>query len=734
MISSHAKSSQGRKALEIYHEMCQQGFQPNLVTYLGVLRACTNIKDPMHGMVMHSHIVKSGLESEIAVGSTLVDMYGKCGKMEMAYSVFKKLENRNIVSWAAMIAGCAHCGQGLMAFQLFSEMNKKRINPDRVMFLCMLKACCSLAAVVPGLVIHSHIVELELEGNVTLGSSLIDLYAKCGCLHEAENVFTRIPEPNVVAWSTIINAYVDHQQEGLAIECFRSMQRAGIEPGRVAFLAVLKASGNIGSIIQGRLVHDHVIKVTKHMDLIIGNSLIDMYCKCGSLIEARTVFDSLKYRDLVTYGVMIAGYAQNEHAHIAIELFERMFQEGIKPDRAVLLAAIKACAVGNALDEGKLIHYELVGSKFEADLIVGTALAEMYITCGYLMEGWTIFKLLPSHDNVIWSTILMGLVKHKQSHLVFQHFKDMTENGLQLDVPLLLCILKASTDMRMILEGRLLHKQIVICGFHSDVAVRSSLIDLYAKCGYLEDAQNVFDESIEQNVVSWGAMISGYVQYGQGFVALDLYSRMQHEDLKPEDATFTSALLACSSVGALDQGKIIHMHILQSRSQSDLIIQNTLVDLYMKCNRPQEAQATFDRLQSPDVVSWSALIGGYALIGDFKSMRQCLYLMCQGGLSPDKILYMTMLSAFSHVGLAEDGQVCVQALTRDFRFWPCLQHSNCILDLLGRSGSLKEGTTFLQAMPISPNSLSLTSLLTSCRIYGHIMRARHCFEHPTEAW
>ncbi|MCO5575544.1 hypothetical protein L7F22_029345 [Adiantum nelumboides] len=728
VISRYAKSSQGKRALEVYHEIRQRGFDPNVVTYLGALKGCASIKDPNPGIVIHSHIVKSGLETDILMGSTLVDMYVKCGKMGMARSVFDKLENRNVVSWGAMIAGYAQCGQGLTALWMFYQMSEQGINPDRVMFLCILKACCSLEVLGQGLVIHNQIVEQELELDITIGSSLIDFYTKFGSFEEAENVFRRLSKPNIVAWSALINGYALHDRENLAFEHFEKMQQAGIEAGRVAFLSILKASVNIGAIAEGRLIHDRVIKANLEMDLTIGNMLVDMYSKCGSLPEAKSLFDSLSHRDVVTYGALIAGYALNGRGQVALELFKRMRKEGIKPDRVALLAAVKACTAACALDVGKVIHYELIGSKFDLEVTLVTALVEMYIKCGCVGEAWELFKQLPNRDKVLWSTMLSGFVEHKQSHLVFQYLKDLREDGIQLDAVLSVCIIKACTNMRALAAGRLLHKQIVSVGLHSDVVVSSSLIDMYARCGSLEDAQNVFDELSNRNVVTWGTMIAGNVQHGQGFMALDLYNKMQQEGLKPEHPTFVCALKACCCVGALDQGRLLHMQIVESESESDLIIGNTLIDLYAKGNRPLEAQNIFNSMRHRDVVSWSALAAGYAMVGDYSSAKHCLDMMYQEGLRPDGVFFTSIISAFSHAGLVEEGHLCLEELAKGFGFRPCLEHYNCIIDLLGRSGSLKDGMVFLQAMPISPNAISWMSLLTGCRTHGHTQLARDCFE------
>lgn len=425
IISAHAKGAHGKRALELYYGMRQQGVNPDIGTYLGALKACTSIKDLMQGNVIHTHIIKSGLETEIVVGSTLVDMYAKCGSMEMACLVFDKLEHQNVVAWSAMVAGYVQCGQGLTAFQLFNRMNEQGIKPDRVMFLCILKACCSLEAIGQGRAIHNQIVERELEFDITVGSSLVDLYAKCGSLEEAENVFKRLLNPNVVTWSTLIAGYALHNHDKLAIEHFEKMQQAGVKPGRVAFLSILKASGNIGAIAQGRLIHNHVIKGSLDMDSSVGSTLVDMYAKCGSLSEAKCVFNSLPHRTVVSYGAIIAGSSQHGYGHVALDLYDSMLKEGIKPDRVVFLAVLKACTSAQALDRGKLIHYELIGSKLELDITIGTALVEMYIHCGCIGEAWELFRTLPARDGVLWSTMLMGFVEHKHSHLVFQYLKEM---------------------------------------------------------------------------------------------------------------------------------------------------------------------------------------------------------------------------------------------------------------------------------------------------------------------
>jgi pentatricopeptide repeat protein len=224
----HVKCGQGQKALELFRQMQHEGVHPNSVTFVGVLNACASIIALDEGRCVHLQIIQSGLESNIFVGNSLIDMYAKCGSLEDAWIVFNKMPSQDVVSWNAMILGHVKCGQGQKALELFRQMQQEGVHPNYVTFVGLLNACASVIALEEGRCVHHHIVQSGLEMNVFVGNSLVDMYAKCGRIEDAWKVFHKMPSRDVVTWNAMVLGHVKCGHEQKALELFQQMQQEGV--------------------------------------------------------------------------------------------------------------------------------------------------------------------------------------------------------------------------------------------------------------------------------------------------------------------------------------------------------------------------------------------------------------------------------------------------------------------------------------------------------------------------
>jgi pentatricopeptide repeat protein len=245
------------------------------------------------GRRTHEQIIESGWESDVFVGSSLVDMYAKCGSMEDDERVFNKMSSRDVVAWTAMILGHVKCGQGQKALQLFQQMQQEGVQADPVTFVGVLNACASLRALEEGKRAHEQIIQSGCESHASVMSSLVDMYAKCGSMDDACRVFNRMLLWDVVSWNVMIFGHVKCGQGQKALELFHQMQQAGVEPATLTFVGVLNACSSIVALEEGRCVHDQVIASGWESDVFVGSSLVDMYAKCGSLEDAQRVFSKM---------------------------------------------------------------------------------------------------------------------------------------------------------------------------------------------------------------------------------------------------------------------------------------------------------------------------------------------------------------------------------------------------------------------------------------------------------
>lgn len=338
------------------------------------------------------------------------------------------------------------------------------------------------------------------------------------------------------------------------------------------------------------------------------------------------------------------------------------------------------------------------------------------------------FDLLEERDVVAYNEMIAGYAEHGQGQEALRLFRVMQCEGTKPDKVTFVCALKASASVVALDQGRLIHVEVVEQELQSDPFVGSSLVDMYAKCGSLMDASHVFDKMSAPDIVSWNAIIAGHVENGLGQKALHLLYKLKQEGKEPNDVTYMCTLKACSSIAALDQGKLIHKDILSCGLESDRCIGSTLLDMYAKCGSLEDAHDTFNRLPSRGVVDWNAMIAGLANHGHFGTAQHCFESMQQEGTQPNGVTFLSLLYACSHAGLVWEGHQYLKSMSKDFDLVPALKHYVCMIDLLGRVGCLAEAEDLVLKMPFPADTVVWIALLGSCAKYGNVEVGRRAFD------
>lgn len=734
LIAGYVENEHNEEALDCYKQMRVQGFIPDAVTFVSMLKAFASTKNVDKGVEVHVEIERRGfLERNVFVGSSLVDMYVKCGLLAKAHQVFDKLLVRDVVSWTALIWGHTEHGPGEEALECFERMLLDSVSPNGATFVCILKACANIGAINKGRDIHSEIERKRLlDKNIVVGSTLVHMYAKCGVLTQARQVFDKLPIRNVVSWTSLIAGYVEHDNGEEALECFGQMQLQGVSPNASTFVCILKACAMTGAIDKGQDLHTLIErKGFLEGNLFIGNTLVDMYAKFGVLTKAQQVFDKLKVRDLISWNTLITGYVKHGQPENALKCYERMQLEGVSPNAVTFICSLRACAMVRAFDKGQQIHNEIEKREglLENDVVVASTLVDMYIKCGMLTKARQVFDKLPVCDTVLWTTLIAGYVDHGHGEDALKCYEVMQSRGVFLDAVTLLCSLKACGSIKAIDKALEIHSEIERKGLlERDLAIGSTLVDMYAKCGFLAKAQQVFDKLPARDVVAWTALISGYVEHDYAEEALDFFEQMRLQGISPNAVTFTCGLKACGSLGAIVKGQLIHAEIQRKGIlERDLGVGSTLVDMYAKCGSLAIAQQVFDKLPVRDVVSWNALISGYSQLGTHKLFFHAFERMVEEGIKPDSVTLLVVLHGCSRVGLFNQSQSYFESISRDYGIVPTIEHHNIMVDLLSRAGQLDKAITMIQRTPFCPTVIMWRAVLGACKNWGNKDLAKQAF-------
>eukprot|EP01018_Ginkgo_biloba_P030400 Gb_19693 [translate_table: standard] len=732
MIRGYVRNGQYEDALTLYHEMQRSNMQPDKYTFPSVLSACAGISELKKGKGIHDDIIGTGLESDVFVGNALITMYTKCGRIDFARQLFDKMPERSVVSWNSMIAGYFQNEQPNEALKLFLQMQLAGVKSNPSTISCVLQACGRLSAMEQGKQIHGFVLRSGLDSDGFVGSSLIDMYAKCGSIGDACRAFYKMPQEDVACWNAMIAGYVQNGHGEEAMQFFYRMQMAGVRANRITIVSVLPACAHLAALRHGKEIHGYIIKFGLDLHVSVQSALIGMYSKTGNIDVARLVFDRTSKANVASWNAIIAGYDQNGHANDALELFRQMQLAGIKLNSITIVSVLPACARVAALLEGKEIHAYIIRSGFESDVSVGNALVTMYAKYMCIQFAWQVFDKMPQKNVVSWNAIIAGYVHNGHADEALNIFNQTQRARFKPNSVTIASILPACAHLTQLKEGKSIHAYIIRNGFDSDVFVLNALIDMYAKCRSLEPGRQIFDRMPERNVVSWNTLIVGYVQNGHANEALKLVWQMQLGGVKVNLVTITIILSACAQIAALQLGKMIHASIIRGGFESDVFVGSALIDMYAKCGSVEIAFEVFNKMVAKNVVSWNAMIAGYGMHGQGEKALTLYHQMQQAGVKPDDITFVAVLSACSHAGLVNEGWQYFDQMSRDYGIIPRVEHYACMVDLLGRAGRLEEAHEFIKNMPIKPDAGVWGALLGACRVYCSTKLGELVAEHLLE--
>jgi pentatricopeptide repeat protein len=252
---------------------------------------------------------------------------------------------------------------------------------------------------------------------------------------------------------------------------------------------------------------------------------------------------------------------------------------------------------------------------------------------------------------------------------------------------------------------------------------------MYARCGLFGIAHEVFEKLPMRDVISWNALIAGYAEQGRIDDALKCFDQMQLAGMPPNFVTFVCCLKACARIGAIDRGDEIHAMVERRGFLAKNPIGNTLIDMYAKCGVLGKAQQVFDKLPIRDVVSWTALMSGYARVGESDCVFHSLDEMLGEGVKPNPVTFLVVLNACSRKGLFGKCQTYFEAMSKEHGLAPTVEHLSCIVDLLGRAGHIHNALMMAKRMPFAPNAVLWHSILGACRSSGNVSFGEHVFEH-----
>lgn len=445
MIQGLSQSDQPNEAIDMYNNMYHQGFTGDNLTFIFVFKACARVKDIFHGQKVHAHVLKLGFGSYLFVSNALIHLYASCGRLGLARKLFDIMTNRDLVSWNSLICGYSQCKRFEEVLALFNSMQEVNVKADAVTMVKVILACSNLGRWDIADSMVKYIEENNIEFDVYLGNTLIDVYgrrglvdlaqeafnqmldknivswnaliigyAKVGRLIEAQKLFDEMPRRDVISWTSLITGYSRGNQFVEAVKLFREMMLAKVKPDEITLATVLSACAHIGSLDMGEAIHDYIKRHGTKCDLYLGNSLIDMYCKCGVVENALVVFHEMEKKDSVSWTSIISGLAVNGFADYALELFMQMLREGVRPTHGSFVGILLACTHAGLIDEG-LQYFESMEKVYglTPEMKHYGCVVDLLSRSGNVEKAYEFMKAMPiAPDVVVWRILLSACKLH----------------------------------------------------------------------------------------------------------------------------------------------------------------------------------------------------------------------------------------------------------------------------------------------------------------------------------
>ncbi|XP_039124948.1 pentatricopeptide repeat-containing protein At4g33170 [Dioscorea cayenensis subsp. rotundata] len=460
----------------------------------------------------------------------------------------------DVISWNKKMSGNSKAGELMAVIDCFVSMRRLDVGYDNVTFVIAISAVARFEGVDVGRQIHGLVLKHGFCKDVSVSNSLINMYAKMGIWDSAKKVFEAMEELDLISWNSMISSSVQNGFTDESVVFFLDMLRHSVVPDQFTMASILQAcSVTSREATLHEMLHCYALKTDLVKDDFVLAALIDVYSKKGSMKEAELLLREMDWFDIVSFNALIAGYVSNNDDIEALELFSSMQRNGEKANNFTLATIFKACSDLVAFEEGRQIHAHSVKLGLDSDLCVSSGMLDTYIKCGNIDDASAVFSEIREPDDVAWTTMISGFVENGQEDCALNLFHQMRRSGPPADEFILASLAKACSCLAALEQGRQIHANAIKLDHALDTFVGTSMMDMYAKCGNIDDSYQLFKSMSVKSIASWNVMVLGFAQHGNGKQALDLFRQMIVHGVRPDKITFIAVLSACSHSGLVSE-------------------------------------------------------------------------------------------------------------------------------------------------------------------------------------
>lgn len=538
----------------------------------------------------------------------------------------------------------------------------------------------------------------------------ITSFIRNGRVETARLLFDEMPERNTVTWNSMITGYIQRREMTHARKLFDDMPQRDV----VSWNLMISGYASCGLLEEGKYMFDTI----PQRDTVTWNTMISGYARSGKMDEALGVFNEMQEKNVVSWNAIVAGFLGNGDVRSAVEYFEMMpkrdgaslcgFVSGLisngELDKAAnflvengdkgygggdLIKAYNTLIAGygqkGRVDDARRLFDNITSLGFKKNLVTWNSMIMCYVKAGDVVSARELFEKMGERDIFSWNTVITGYVNVLDMNEAFKLFQKMPK---------------------------------------PDILSWNSIISGFSETGDLEMACDLFRKMRYKNLVSWNSMISGYEKNKDCEGAIRLFVEMQSEGVKPDRHTLSSLLSVCAESADLQLGMQIHQYVVKLVIP-DVPLNNSIITMYSRCGAIIDAKSIFDEMKHKrDVISWNAIIGGYASHGFAEEALELFSVMKRLKVQPTFITFISVLNACAHAGLVNEGRLHFKSMVDIYGIEPRVEHFASLVDLVGRFGQIEEAMSIINTMQIEPDKAVWGALLGACRVHNNVELAR----------
>ncbi|KAH7672014.1 TPR-like protein [Dioscorea alata] len=538
-----------------------------------LIQHCANHGLNLQGQQLHARLVLHSVVPDNYLASKLLTFYSRIRRLRDARKVFDDIPQKNLFAWNAMLLGYAlHGAYPLHALNLFSSLVGSSLCPDAISVSAVLKSLSScLISSLPWLAedaIHCFIVRRGFDADLFVSNGLITVYSKFDDLVSARKVFDEMPMRDIISWNSIISGY---SQAGYHDECLRLYSEMkhgldGLVPNGITVASVLHSCAQIKDLAFGMDVHQFAVEKDVEMDLVVWNSIVGFYAKCGSLQYARRLFEGMPMRDGVSFSAMINGYmnygvvdqamilfqrimnpvlsvwnaviaglSQNNRHPDVLAMLHEMQNSGFQPNSVTLSSVLPALSFYSTLLGAKQVHAYAIRNDFDNNIYVTTALIDAYAKAGSLSLANRVFDGNGAGSVIVWTAIISAHAAHGDADAALSLFSKMLDACVRPDAVTITAVLTACAHAGAVNEAlEIFNHMLPEYGASPGLEHHACIVGVLSRAGQLQEAFKFISRmQLEPNAKVWGALLNGAAVFGN--VDLGEFAFNQLFEIEPEN-------------------------------------------------------------------------------------------------------------------------------------------------------------------------------------------------------